>query len=51
MTRPTEVEPEVEYLMCPFCKEDDFDAEGLRTHLLHDCVVYASLQSRPRLFT
>ena len=34
----------IEYLVCPFCKELDFDMEGLKSHLEHgDCEIYNSL--------
>lgn len=29
-----------EELTCPFCKEDDFDAIGLKTHLMYYCDKY-----------
>lgn len=39
---------------CPFCKEDDFDLEGLKVHLVHgDCEEYEKIdifKLRPRLF-
>lgn len=56
MTHPTteiattDVDSTTEYMQCPFCKEADFDAEGLKTHLTHDCEIYRSIQVRPRIF-
>ena len=33
-----------EYVVCPFCKEKDFDLQGLKSHLEHgDCETYNTL--------
>jgi len=39
------------YIVCPFCGEDDFDKEGLKGHLVHDCEEYAKIEVEPRMFT
>jgi len=40
-----------EYVICPFCKESDFDLIGLKTHLEHgDCEIYNNTETRTRLF-
>ncbi len=39
------------YLACPFCKENDFDLPGLKSHLSHgDCAVYNDTENFERLF-
>ena len=35
--------PIKEYLICPFCKENDFDTIGLKLHLNHYCEAYAAV--------
>jgi len=38
-------------IVCPFCREKDFDLEGLKTHLVHgDCEVYNKVKTVERLF-
>ena len=41
------------YMICPFCGENDFDAVGLKGHLLNDCAVFdeteTPMQERRRL--
>ena len=38
-------------VICPFCKEGNFDLAGLKNHLEHgDCEVYNNIASLPRLF-
>jgi len=41
------------YMVCPFCGDNDFDAVGLKGHLLNDCAVFDStetpMQERRRL--
>ena len=31
----------IESLICPYCKETDFDLIGLKGHLLYDCTVFS----------
>jgi hypothetical protein len=40
-----------ENIICPFCKEADFDLVGLKSHLEHgDCETYNIISSMDRLF-
>ena len=40
-----------EYIICPFCKETDFDLIGLKSHLLHgDCEIFNKTEDNVRLF-
>lgn len=32
-------------MTCPFCGENDFDAVGLKSHLLNHCEVFEHLES------
>jgi RecJ-like exonuclease len=37
-------------IICPFCKEGDFDLIGLKSHLEHgDCEKYNSIKNLPKL--
>ena len=40
----------MEYIKCPFCGEDDFDLEGLKTHLLNHCEVFDKTEIRHGMF-
>jgi hypothetical protein len=38
-------------VICPFCKEKDFDLIGLKGHLMQgDCEVFNRIEIRPRWF-
>jgi len=37
-------------LTCPFCGEEEFDAPGLKSHLLNDCEFFAATIDLPRIF-
>lgn len=39
-----------ENLKCPFCNESDFDATGLKSHLLCDCDAFEATPSINRVF-
>ena len=42
---------EVEYFVCPFCKEDDFDLIGLKGHFLNGyCKEFNVIEIRTSLF-
>jgi hypothetical protein len=32
-------------MICPFCKENGFDAAGLKAHLIHVCDVYGKTET------
>lgn len=32
-------------MICPFCKEDDFDAVGLKSHLINYCDIFEIVPS------
>ena len=39
------------YVICPFCKETDFDLVGLKSHLLHgDCDIFNKTEEIARVF-
>jgi len=38
-------------VVCPFCGEDDFDLQGLKGHLQHDCSIYWATEAPIRLFS
>ena len=45
------VSSQIKDVICPFCKEKDFDLAGLKNHLEHgDCEIYNNLEYIPRLF-
>lgn len=40
-----------EDIICPFCKEGDFDLVGLKSHLSNgDCEIYNNTANRKRMF-
>lgn len=42
---------EMEEVICPFCKQEDFDLVGLKSHLLHgDCEIFEKTENIERLF-
>lgn len=41
-----------EYISCPFCKENDYDLIGLKSHLLNeDCKIFNDLPNIFRKFS